>query len=72
MLAKKLRALEVSTLALRKVYLGVPTSNKEGCSVKGIEKGLGMFAEVARGKTGELEESLWVHLGDRELLCDEE
>ena len=31
-----------------------------------------MFAEVARGKTGELEESLWVHLGDRELLCDEE
>ena len=57
LLAKKLRALGVSTPALSKVYLGVPTSNKEGCSVKGIEKGLGTFAEVGRKKTGELKES---------------
>ena len=72
LLAKKLRALGVSTPALSKVFLGVPISEKEWCSVKGIEKGLGTFAEVTRGKTGEPRESLWVHLRDRELLCREE
>ena len=64
LLAKKLRALEVSIPTLSKVYLGVPSFENEGCSVKGIEKWLGTFAEIARGKSGEPRESLWVHLGD--------
>ena len=63
LLAKKLRALGVSTPALSKVYQGVPTSEKDECSFKGKEKGKGMYAEVVRVKTGEPGESLWVHLG---------
>ncbi|KAL6335866.1 hypothetical protein AAG906_003491 [Vitis piasezkii] len=39
LLAKKLRALGVSTPIFSKVYLGVPPSENEGCSVKGIGKG---------------------------------
>ena len=39
LLAKKLRALGVSTPTFSKVYLGVPPSENEGCSVKGIGKG---------------------------------
>ena len=63
-MAKRLRALGVSTLALSKVYQGVPTSEKDECSFKGKEKGKGMYAEVVRVKIGEPGESLWVHLGE--------
>ncbi|RVW36927.1 hypothetical protein CK203_094920 [Vitis vinifera] len=82
LLAKKLRALGVSTPALSKACPGVSTSVKGGCSFKGKEKGKGTFkgkekgkgtyAEVTRVKIGEPGESLSVHLGDRELLCREE
>ena len=72
LLAKKLRALGVSTPALSKACSGVSTSVKGGCSFKGKEKGKGTYAEVTRVKIGELGESLWVHLGNRELLCREE
>ena len=70
LLAKKLRALGVSTLAMSKVFPGDPISEKVGCSYK--EKVKGTYAYALRVKTGEPGESLWVHLGDRELLCREE
>ena len=62
----------LSTLAVRKFFLEVPTSDKEGCSVKGSEKGLGSFVEVVSRKTGKSGESFWMHLWDRELLSREE
>ena len=72
LLAKKLRALGVSTPAVRDNFPAVPTSDKVGSSVKGLEKESGSFAEVVKRKAGELGDSLRVHLGDRELLCREE
>ncbi|RVW71876.1 hypothetical protein CK203_058389 [Vitis vinifera] len=70
LLAKKLRALGVSTLAMSKVFSGVPIFEKVGCSFK--EKVKGTYADATRVKTGELGESLWLHFGDQELLCREE
>ena len=71
LLANKLRALGVSTLAVRNNFPTVPTSDKVGSSVKGLEKESGSFAEVVKRNTGESGDSLRVHLGDRELLCRE-
>ena len=62
MLAKKLRALGVSTLAVSKVFSGVPIFEKVRCSFK--EKVKGTYADATRVKTRELGESLWVHLRD--------
>ena len=70
LLAKKLRALGISTPAMSKVFLGDPISEKVGCSYK--EKVKGTYVDALRVKTEEPGESLWVHLGDRELLCREE
>ena len=62
LLAKKLRALGVSTLAVSKVFSGVPIFEKVGCSFK--EKVKGTYANATRVKTGEPGESLWLHFGD--------
>ncbi|RVX12788.1 hypothetical protein CK203_009733 [Vitis vinifera] len=70
LLAKKLRALGVSTLTVSKVFPGVPIFEKVGCSFK--EKVKRTYADAMRVKTGEPRESLWLHFGDRELLCKEE
>ncbi|RVX05910.1 hypothetical protein CK203_023878 [Vitis vinifera] len=67
---KKLRALGISTPAMNKVFPGVPISKKVGSSFKEKEKGI--YADAIRVKRGELGESLWLHLRDRELLCREE
>ena len=72
LLAKKLRALGVSTPTLSKAFSGVSISKRGGCGFKEKEKGKGTYADGTRVKTGELGESLWVHLGDQELLCREE
>ena len=72
LLAQKLRALGFSTSALSKGDLGTSNSENDGYSVKGKEKGKTVYAEVARVKTGELGDSLWVHVGDRDLLSREE
>ena len=65
LLAQKLRALEVSTPTLSKGDLGTSNSENDGYSVKGKEKGKTVYAEVARVKTEELGDSLWV----RPLCC---
>ena len=70
LLAKKLRALGVSTLAMSKVFSGVPIFEKVRCSFK--EKVKGTYADATRVKTGGPGESLWLHFGDQELLCKEE
>ena len=69
-MAKKLRALGVSTLAVSKVFSGVPIFEKVRCSFK--EKVKGTYADATRMKTGGPGESLWLHFGDQELLCKEE
>ncbi|KAL6329246.1 hypothetical protein AAG906_014858 [Vitis piasezkii] len=70
LLYKKLRALGISTPIVSKVFPGVPISKKVGSSFKEKEKRI--YADAIRVKTGEPGESLWLHLGDRELLCREE
>ena len=72
LLAHKLWALGVSTLALSKGDLGTSNFGKDGFSIKGKEKGNRVYAKVARVKTVELGDSLWVHVGDRDLLSREE
>ena len=72
LLAQKLRALGVSTPALSQGNLGTPNPEKDGCSIKGNEEGKGAVAEVARVKIGEPRDSLWVHVGEHDLLCREE
>ena len=64
LLAKKLRALGVSTPTMSKVFFdpGIPTSEKVGCSLN--EKVKGTYADATKVKTGEPRESLWLHLGD--------
>ena len=55
--------------------LGTSNFEKDGYSVKGKEKGKGAYAEVARVKTGDSKDSgdsLWVHVGDRDLLSRED
>ena len=71
-MAKKLRALGVSTPALTKVFFGhdAPTSEKVECSF--IEKVKGTCANATRVKTGESRETLWLHLRDQEFHCREE
>ena len=71
-IGSEVKALGVSTPALSKGDLGTSNSKKDGYSVKGKEKGKTVYAEVARVKTGELGDSLWVHVGDRDLLSREE
>ena len=74
-MAQKLRALGISTPALSKGDLGTSNSEKDGYSVKGKEKGKGVYAEVARVKTRDSRDSgdsLWVHVGDHDLLSREE
>ena len=71
-MAQKLRALGISTPALSKGDLGTSNSEKDGYSVKGKEKGKGVYAEVARVKTRDSGDSLWVHVGDHDLLSREE
>ena len=72
LLAKKLRALGVSTPTLTKVFFGhgAPTSEKVGCSF--IEKVKGTCANATRVKTRESGETLWPHLRDQEFHCREE
>ena len=72
LLAKKLRALGVSTPTMSKVFFdpGIPTSEKVGCSLN--EKVKGTYADATKVKTGEPRESLWLHLGDREFISKEE
>ncbi|RVW30578.1 hypothetical protein CK203_086079 [Vitis vinifera] len=53
----EVKALGVSTPALSKGDLGTSNSKKDGYSVKGKQ----VYAEVAKLKTGELGDSLWVH-----------
>ena len=65
LLAQKLRALEVSTPTLSKGDLGTSNSENDGYSVKRKEKGNRVYAAVARVKTEELGDSLWV----RPLCC---
>lgn len=72
LLAQKLRAVGVSTPALNKGDMEAPVSDKDGGSIKGNEKGKGSYAEIARVKTGEPRDSLWVHIGDHDLGCREE
>ena len=71
-MAQKLRALEVSTPALSKGDLGTFNSENDRYSVKRKEKGNGLYAKVARVKTEELGDSLWVHVGDHDMLSREE
>ena len=70
LLAKKLKALGVSTLVVSKVFSNVPIFEKVGCSFK--EKVKGTYADATRVKTGGSGESLWLHFGDQELICMEE
>ena len=58
LLAQKLRALGVSTPTLSKGDLGPSNPKKDGCSIKGNEKGKSVYAKVARVKTGEPRDSL--------------
>ncbi|RVW48739.1 hypothetical protein CK203_076057 [Vitis vinifera] len=51
-------------------FPGVPIFEKVGCSFK--EKVKRTYADAMRVKTGEPREYLWLHFGDRELLCKEE
>ena len=67
-IGSEVKALGVSTPALSKGDLGTSNSKKDGYSVKGKQ----VYAEVAKLKTGELGDSLWVHVGDRNLLSREE
>ena len=71
LLAKKLRALGVSTPTVWNSVSVVPTTTKMGSSVKGLENEPGSFAEVVKMKIEESEDSLKVHLGDRDLLYRE-
>ena len=71
LLAKKLRALGVSTPTMWNSVSVVPTTTKMGSSVKGLENEPGSFAEVVKMKIEESEDSLKVHLGDRDLLYRE-
>ena len=71
LLAKKLRALGVSTPTVWNSVSVVPTTIKMGSSVKGLENEPGSFAEVVKMKIEESEDSLKVHLGDRDLLYRE-
>ena len=74
-IGSEVKALGVSTPALSKGDLGTSNSENDGYSVKGKEKGKGVYAEVARVKTRDSRDSgdsLWVHVGDRNLLSREE
>ena len=71
LLAKKLRALGVSTPTMWNSVSVVPTTTKMRSSVKGLENEPGSFAEVVKMKIEESEDSLKVHLGDQDLLYRE-
>ncbi|RVX15844.1 hypothetical protein CK203_005809 [Vitis vinifera] len=58
LLAKKLRALGVSTPTMWNSVSVVPTTTKMGSSVKGLENEPGSFAEVVKMKIEESEDSL--------------
>ena len=67
-----MRALGVATPTLSKGDLGTSISEKDGYSFKEKGKGKGVHVEVARVKTEETKDSLWVHVGDRDLSRREE
>ena len=71
-MAKKLRALGVSSPVVRNSYQCDSTMGKVESSVNTSENESGSYAEVVKGKTGESGDSLRVHLGEKEMMCKEE
>ncbi|RVW39325.1 hypothetical protein CK203_102511 [Vitis vinifera] len=72
LLAKKLRALGVSSTEVRNSYQCESTMGKVESNVNTSENESGSYAEVVKGKIGESVDSMRVYLGEKEMMCREE
>ena len=72
LLAKKLRALGVSSTEVRNSYLCESIMGKVESNVNTSENESGSYAEVVKGKIGESVDSMRVYLGEKEMMCREE